>query len=321
MIGEIAEYLSEIGAAPTADSFVVRQLSDQTSYYVGRDGLGRAALLIQSGGSGRSIPIQLAGIEARFAVPCSVSANGSPEDTRILSAIICLSSDSSIESYFATISESIVSLLGPRPTTDDVGNAVDHLVELFQKLQKPARRSVTGIIGELCVLLFAANAAAAIDCWRVDPEERFDFVAGNLRLDVKASSLRRRSHEVSFDQANPPKDTRALFASIWIEAAGGDLSLSGLLAQIEQRLGEDARLIAKLRNVVADTLGATLPAAMSFRFDARLARSSLRLYDASAVPAIRPPLAPGITGLKFASDFDLCGAVDFSALGEKLKIV
>lgn len=300
---EIALLLREIRASESADSFAVQKLTDQPSYYVGRDAQGRAALLIQSIGSGRSVPMQLAGVEARFAVRCQVAEPGTPEDTKTLSVILCASTDQLVESYFASILETFVSVLGPSPTTDQVGDAVDQLVELFQKLQMPPQRSVTGLLGEACIVLLASDSVAAVSSWRIDPDERFDFVAGNLRLDAKASSRRQRSHEVAFDQANPPDNTRALFASIWIEATGGGTSLSALLAAIEDRLVGHNSSIAKLRAVVADTLGRDLPLAMDFRFDLEAAKSSLSFYDAGLVPAIRPPLAIGVSGVRFTSDF------------------
>jgi hypothetical protein len=194
-------------------------------------------------------------------------------------------------------------LRGPEPTTEEINDGVDQLVALFQRLQQPARRSLTGLFGELCVILFAADANAAISAWRVDPDERFDFVAGNLRLDAKATSTRRRSHEITFEQANPPEGTQGLFASIWIETVGGGTTLGGLLATIETRLGQGSRSVSKLRSIVAETLGNALPAALDSRFDLQLAKSSLLLFEAAGIPALRPPLPSGVSAMRFVSDF------------------
>jgi hypothetical protein len=177
------------------------------------------------------------------------------------------------------------------------------MVELFQKLQRPARRSLTGLVGEACLILFAADANAAIAAWRVDPDERFDFVTENLRLDVKASSVRRRSHEITFEQANAPGGTCAIFASICVEPAGGGCSLSELVGMIEERSTGNSGAVSKLRTVIADTLGNTLPAAMSWRFDLPVAKSSLQLFEAAEIPALRPPLPSGISAIRFVSDF------------------
>lgn len=298
----IAHLLSEIAASESSGAFAVRRLDDGSCYFAGRDADGCAALLIDSIGQGR-VPLRLAGIEARFAVQCRIAEPGIPETSNTLTVIVCLSRDPSIETYFAGILDSLITLLGPAPTTDQINDAVDQLVELFQKLQQPARRSLIGLAGELCIILLAANAPAAIDAWRIDPDERFDFLAGSLRLDVKSSSNRRRSHEVSFEQANPPPGTTGLFASIWIEQAGGGFSLSQLLGRIEERLLSSPHAVSKLWAVVGDTLGSALPAAMSWRFDLPLAEASLLFFEAARIPALRPPLAVGLSAARFVSDF------------------
>lgn len=317
MSGRVASLLRELPAAGASEGFAVRPLEDNSRYFAGRDASGCAALLVRSTGQGR-VPLRLAGIDARFAVPCRIAEPGLPETTETLTVILCLSRDPSIEAYFAGILDSLVSLLGPEPATQDINDAVDQLVDLFQRLQQPAQRSLTGLIGELCVILLASDAPAAVTAWRVDPDERFDFVAGNLRFDVKSSSSRRRSHEVSFEQANPPSGLMGLFASIWIEPAAGGYSLAELLENIEEKLAGRTSASAKLRTVVADTLGNTLPAAMSWRFDLPLATSSLLLFEASQVPALRPPLPSGVSAARFVSNFADSPPADITQLRMKL---
>jgi hypothetical protein len=321
MSADIAGLLRGLSAAQANESFIVRRLAARSRYFVGRDASGCAALLVQSSGQGRGVPLRLAGIEARFAVDCKIAEPDLPATTETLTLVLCLSRDPSVEAYFAGILQSLISVLGPEPTTEEINDAVDQLVALFQRLQQPGRRSLTGLVGELCVILFAADANAAISAWRVDPNERFDFVAGKLRLDVKATSTGRRAHEITFEQANAPEGAQGLFASIWVETVGGGTTLSGLLAAIETRLGRQSRSVSKLRNVVAETLGNALPAALDSRFDLQLARSSLLLYEAAAVPAIRPTLPFGVSGLRFISDFGRCAPIGTDLLREALGAV
>jgi hypothetical protein len=318
MSGDIRDILRELSAAQANESFAVRRLAARSRYFVGRDASGCAALLVGCSGQGRGVPLRLAGIEARFAVQCRIAEPNLPASTETLTVMLCVSRDPSVEEYFAGILQSLISVLGPEPTTEEISDAVDQLVALFQRLQQPARRSLTGLVGELCVILFAADANAAIAAWRIDPNERFDFVAGKLRLDVKATSTGRRSHEITFEQANAPEGAQGLFASIWIETVGGGTTLSDLLAMIETRLGRQSRSVSKLRSVVAETLGNGLPAALDSRFDLQLARSSLLFYKAAAVPAIRPTLPFGVSGLRFTSDFGRCARTDTDLLRKEL---
>lgn len=299
----ISKLLQEISPA-NSPGFNVRRLSKGSPYYAGRNAEGHACLLIHAQGAGRGIPLHLAGLEAHFALKCLVQEPGEPIETKTLSVLACLSHVSSIEDYFASIAESMVQILGPAPSVDRVRDVVEQFVELFQKLQTPPRRSLAGVLGELCLIYLATDETAAIQAWRIDPDERFDFVAGTLRIDVKASTQRQRIHNLSFDQANPPSGTRSLFASIWIEPTGGGTTLAKLLTLIERATTGNSA-VSKLRLVVADTLGNTLPAAMTYAFDLRSASESLQFFDSATVPALRPPLPNGLSSVRFISNFGL----------------
>jgi len=54
------------------------------------------------------------------------------------------------------------------------------------------------------------------------------------------------------------------------------------------------------------------------RFDLQLSRSSLLLYEAAAVPAIRPTLPIGVSGLRFTSDFGRCAPIGTDLLRKAL---
>jgi hypothetical protein len=275
-------------------------------------------VLVRASGAARNVPLRLAGIEARFGVPCQVAELGLPKRTETLTAIICLSREPGIEAYYAAVAETLVSVLGATPSTHQVVEAVQRLVDLFQKLRSAPKRSLSGIVGELTVISMARDKAGAISSWRADPDERFDFIAGSLRLDAKASGDRRRSHAISFEQANPPAGTLGLLASIWVEAANGGTSLDEHVAAIETQLGGDHTSILRLRTVIADTLGDTLLTGLDWRFDRALAVSSLTFFDARTIPAIRPPLPPGVSGAHFVSDFGAVPPVNVRAFAGQL---
>ena len=163
----IARLLREIAASESSGAFAVRRLEEGSRYFAGRDADGCAALLINSAGRGR-VPLRLAGIEARFAVQCRIAEPGVPETSDTLTVILCVSRDPSIEAYFAGILDSLITLLGPAPTTEQINDTVDQLVELFQKLAQPARRSLTGLAGDDCWLAHPACSnisAAAINAF------------------------------------------------------------------------------------------------------------------------------------------------------------
>lgn len=309
----ISALLRQIEPPSQEDAFNVLPLPMAGHCYAGRDGRGSAAVLVKTEGAGRVVPLRLAGIEARFNVPCVVSELGTEPKTETLSVVVCSSRDFAVENTFATVMESLLALMGGAPSATDLASAVDQIVNLFQKLLRPAQRSLIGLVGELVVIRAARSSAAAVAAWRTDTEERFDFVSGNLRLDAKASASGSTTHSVSFEQTNPPEGTGALFAVAHVDHAAGGASLRDLIAIVENRLEGSHRNVAKLWDVVGTTLGETLPSALDWRFDIKAAESSLTFYDASTVPSLRSPLPPGVSAVRFSSDFQQASAIDLAA--------
>lgn len=289
--------------------FSVISVPSQHACYVGRDSSGCAAVLIRTTDSSTRVPLILAGIEARFSIGCRIEVRDGDARTENLTVVTCRTQDRALERYFFATMEALGSALGPRPTVRTVAEFVDRLVDLFQKLAKPPRRPLVGLVGELLVIRAAADLTAAIRAWRVDQDERYDFSLGNLRVDAKATTSERRCHEVSFEQANPPPGTTGILASFIVQPSSGGLSLGDLLSDIEGRI-EAHDLILKLRTVVADTLGRDMHLGLSWAFDLPRATSSAKMFDVSAIPALRPPLPAGVSGVRFV--VDLVGCSEFS---------
>src|SRR5690606_11403 len=199
--------LCRIQPASEGSSFRVLRTALPGVVYVGRDGQAHAAFLIRTTGSDSFVPLRLAGLEASFCVPCAVSENDSAR-TEVLSTITCLSDDRAVEEMFVTTVESFLRLLPPVPPVSAFRAGGDRLSGLFLMLRRPAQRSVIGVLGEWCVIRAAQRTRHAVEAWRSAPQESFDFVAGCLRLDAKASSQSDGFHTVSYEQVNPPSGTR-----------------------------------------------------------------------------------------------------------------
>lgn len=298
----LAELLATIdGSSADRSAFDVRTLPG-TSHYIGRNAQGFPALLIGSERGGFHAPVKLALIEARFGAECEIQPPDGALRREYLTTITCTSPDAQAQAYFVHVCETITRILGPLPTLPLVIDVVERLIDLFRRLAKPAARSLTGLIGELCILAWSRDIASATAAWRSSDVDRFDFSTRDIRLDVKTSSDRRRIHHLSAEQCQPPKGTIGLLVSIFVEASGGGLSVQELVRVIEGRLGQHQDLVLKVQQTVAETLGESLPSALSARFDEHLARSSIQFFDMAMVPAVRGELPSEVTQVHFRSD-------------------
>ena len=282
--------------------FHVRPIPGTPTHFFGRDNNGLPCLLLAAHDTSAKAPIRLASIEVRFAVPCRVVLSDSKEAKETLTAVICTSLDPVVQRYFVHVCEIILVIVGAQPTLHQVVDAVHHLVDLFQRLTRPSSRSVVGLFGELYVIHVSASPATAVEAWRSASDDRFDFSINDIRLEVKASSTRQRAHSFSLEQCAPPPTTLGILLSLFVETSGGGLSLLELVQRVEHQLGGRVDLILKLQETVAEGLGAGVATAFAMRFDEDLARSSIRIYELGAIPAVRDSVPSEVSQIRFRSD-------------------
>lgn len=72
----------------------------------------------------------------------------------------------------------------------------------------------------------------------------------------------------------------------------------------------------KVIDVVGTSLGETAPVALDLRFDVERARTSLRFFPSHRVPAIEPPLPPGVVSVRFEALLDERAALTDAELAE-----
>ena len=289
---------------PTA-TFSVTAIEGFSSFMVGKDSLGRGALLVSSVGAMKANPpaIRLQSVEAYFGVRCSLQTGGQEPTATRLSVIQCPVLEEETIRFFFSVCATLVSLLGDNPELNDLWSAVNRIASLFQKLLRAPRRSLDGFFGELFILWQSVDPLSVIRTWRLEENSRFDFVGERLRLDVKVTSTHHRSHVLSYEQANPPADTVGIIASLFAEQVGSGTSLGVLVEELEQRLFGEPELVFRLQEQLAATLGEALQSALDTRFDMQLTAGSLRFYRVADVPAVRGELPAGVSDLHFRSDF------------------
>ena len=275
-----------------------------TSYFVGKDRFSRACVIVKSNAQSgiQPSPIRLDSIDVQFELPCTLKIDDEIKQENRLTIVLCKSKEREIVRYFLSICSTVVSILGNEPGNSEVAKAFHRLAFIFQKIQKPSVRTLTGLLGELYLISESTNPIEALKSWRVDDSARYDFVCCDVRIDVKSSSGRMRSHIFTYEQCNPPDGTTAVVASMFIECTPSGSSLRRLIDKITSNITSNNDLVFKLHEVITTTLGSSLSDAMTITFDERLARSSLRFFDLRLIPAIRDVLPLGVHELRFRSD-------------------
>jgi hypothetical protein len=315
------EGLFEAIALPEAENpekpiYAVVPVPGSEIYFIGKDRDGCICLLVAAGEHSERMhsPIRLENLDAQFELRCHLRRKNEMERVGTFTVIRCRSLDAELIGYFLSVCETIIGRLGDQPKQNELAAAILRLAAIFQKMQKPASRSLNGLFGELFFIWSSANPSRTVAAWRIDDTARFDFADGNVRIDVKATSGRLRSHTFSYEQCNPPPGTIAIVTSLFVERSPGGISLRSLVREIETRIAAFPDLILKLYETIAATLGSGMSEAMGVVFDTQLAESSLKLYRLADVPAIRGPLPPGVSEIHFRSDISAVRALSKEAL-------
>lgn len=320
MTGTLETLFEAIAAPADIDAakplYAVLPAPGYQSYFIGKDRECRACLLVATSQQARRkpSPIRLESLDVQFELPCHLTKADEASQEGRFTVIRCRALDHETVRYFLSVCETVLRMAGDAPDQDSVAVAVHRLAAIFQKTQKPPVRTVNGLFGELYLISRSTNPVRTLAAWRVDETARFDFVDGDVRIDVKATGARVRAHIFSYDQCNPPPGTIAVAASLFVERVSAGMSLRLLIDEIITTVSASADLVLKLHEVAAATLGTSLNEALAWTFDVKLAESSLRFFDLTALPAIRGALPAGVSDVRFRSDLSAMASVSAQAL-------
>ena len=308
--------VAPVGGDAGKPLYAVLPVPDYQSYFVGKDRDSYACLLITTADFSRRQPppIRLESLDVQFGLPCHIKKAHGPDQEERFTVIRCRSLDYEIVRYFLFICNAVLRIVGDRPAQHAVASAVHRLAAIFQKTQKPPARTVNGLFGELYLIHRSTNPVRTLTAWRTDETARFDFVEGDVCLDVKATTGRVRAHNFSYEQCNSPPNTLSIVASMFVERVSRGITLRTIIDDILAIVASNMDLALKLHEVTAATLGTSTKEAMELAFDVTLTDTSLRFFNLADVPSVRGPLPAGVSDVRFRSDLSALEDLSVQAL-------
>jgi hypothetical protein len=288
---------------PAGRSLSAVAIPGAPNHRLAKDSSGSPCLLLrQPPSAALTPPIRLQNLLVAYRVPCAISHPDGQQEEGNFTIIKCSSADPSLFPHFLRILSPIITTLGATPTAAAVRRAISGLVDLFQALTTPAKKSVQGLWAELLVIRRATDPVALVAAWHRLPVERIDFLSARDRIEVKSSSNRRRVHHFSLAQLTPPANTRLIIASLFVEPVGGGLLLRRLCDDIRTILASDSVLLTQFDAVFYATLGVGWSDAMEESYDLELATESLQFFDSADIPKIDGPIPATVSDVRFTSD-------------------
>lgn len=188
------------------------------------------------------------------------------------------------------------------------GKAIWQLKNLFENRLKfkLSDEVITGLIGELLLILASNNPSIAIDYWHSNIDDKFDFSGEKFRLEVKSTTSGARNHNFSSFQIPGNVPEKIFVASAQIVRIENGATLSAVLERIEQRVEVDA--FQKVITNVTGTLGVPHELLLDYQIDLEPSIDSIRIYRGIDVP--RPTSAEGVISIKWLASLDAITPVE-----------
>lgn len=242
-------------------------------------------------------------------IECKISENGK-SSFQTFTVITFTSADRNLQEYFLRISETLVKTLSNKPTQQQVIESLNKFVEVFRALTDTPTNTVHGLWTELFLIDNSKNPQTLINYWHNLPEEKFDFNAGEERIEVKSNSNFERQHMFSSEQLNPPAGTQVLVASIFVRQNNAGQNIQQLVDSITSKVRYDISLTEKLNNIVCKTLGNSLEQSIKIKFDYNIAKDSLQFYRHQDISKIEEVHIPDtVSEVRYKSDLTELNAV------------
>lgn len=285
-------------------------------FRIAKDAAGRALILASvAGGPGAPLPpLVLEHLRVEPARPCRVRRPEGAVEPGIFTVVTCDTTDVALRSYFLLVAGLIVESSTEPPNSNQLQGKVEAFVELFRAMQQPARKPAQGLWAELALILWSRTPETLLRAWHAQPDERFDFSLGRDRVEVKSTVGPQRKHHFSQSQLDVPRGARGLIASMFVERAGGGVSIRSLMDHIGALVVSQPDLVLRLETVVVATLGSSLRISSAESFDLERAKESLRFFDVLAIPHIPSPIPQAVTDVRFVADLGGVPSVDLRTM-------
>jgi hypothetical protein len=290
-------------ATPNGHELAAVPIPGAESHRIAKDSAGSPCVLIrQRAHSSRPAPIRLENLLVSFDVPCNVRHPGGGREDDIFTIVRCLNRNPALFPHFLKIASPMITSLGGSPTPASVRRAISALVELFQALSAPAKRTIQGLWSEVLLIRRSRDPKAMVAAWHRDAYEHFDFADGPQRIEVKSNNSRRREHHFSLEQLTSTGGSQIMIASVFAERSGGGVSLQRLFDETRALLSDDPVLVSNFDAAFYGALGSSWSDAMDESFDWQLALESVTFYWAEGIPKPSNPQPEAIFDVRFPSD-------------------
>ena len=248
---------------------------------VGTDSMGRTVLLLP----GQS---QVTSFETNFAVFDHWTNMTRAESDELVEgvALLTLKIEKNDSATIDAATAIFLGIIDLQKRFNRCGEAIWQMKNLFESGFKyqPSDENVTGLFGELLLILNSSNKNIAASSWHSEADDTYDFSNDRFRMDVKTTRSGFRHHHFSSSQIPGPSNCTTQIASVLLHTVEMGTTLEKifdtLISELSSNLGE------KISESIIKQLG-THPSLISKpQIDLESSIRSILLYNSEVIPCV-----------------------------------
>lgn len=302
--------------ATAATEFHAIPLAGPRDDYLAKGQDGSPVFLLRDASTGRYHPsLSLRHLNADFQLTCRVHT-GMQDVDGVFASIRCTADEPELHGLFVRSIDAAREQLSDHANTEEINRMVQNLASLFRAFSRPSQRSISGLWAELFFITRSGNPIAAIDAWRTNTFERFDFSAPQFTIEIKSAMGPTRAHEFGIEQLAIPLCGRAFIVSMLLQTTNGGTGILELVSNIESSLPSMPVLKNKLWTNVIHDLGSDFSSGLDKRFDISFAERHCLVLNAEDIP--RPTIDPDprISNIRFIANLtDVSSSLTDASIG------
>jgi hypothetical protein len=184
----------------------------------------------------------------------------------------------------------------------ETGKAIWQLKSLFANRLKfeLADSTITGLVGELLVILASTSPSLAVKCWHSNIDDKFDFSGSNFRLEVKSTSTGIRNHHFTSHQIPGNVPEKTFVASVQVVRVESGTGLSEILTILQSKL--EISDFAKVTEIIHRTIGVPVELVSEYQIDLTATLLGMKLLRSTDVPT--PSISDGVISMDWLASLE-----------------
>lgn len=185
MFDAFQEFAS-LKSASASTEFQAIPLAGARNDYLAKGQDGSPVFLLRDASTGRYHPsLSLRHLNADFQLTCRVHA-GAEHIDGVFASIRCSADEPELHELFVRSFDAAREQLSDQANTEEINKMVQNLASLFRAFSRPSQRSISGLWAELFFITRSGDPIAAVNAWRTNAFERFDFSTPQLTIEIKS---------------------------------------------------------------------------------------------------------------------------------------